>query len=181
MPRRNRKPARNGAQRDVELVDLHYRAQHVAVYGSGPVIERCDKQQQDAQGNIGSPFIVTDTLRALHRNGTIDDALLATGRQFEEDFRRARFDPLRCADMARIPGLGGGDPVGDQDAKDRVWDALQRVGGLGSCLAGVLCDVLGKGMSLRQYVTVGGGYMRHQTASVLLKAALEVISAPKRP
>ena len=178
--RKRRRQSVKPVRRDADLGDLAYRAQHTAVPGSGPAIQHSDKQVQDARGRIGSPFVVNDTLRALYNNGTIDDAELAAGRQFEEDFRLAQIDPLRAPDLSRVPGQGGSEiTTATCKAKDRVWEALQSVGGFRSSLGRVLWHVLGEGMSLRQYAESSGGVLRNQTISALLKGALEIISTPK--
>lgn len=180
--RRQRRSRPVGADSYPEGIEpSRYRGQHTAVPGAGPAIERSDKQVQDIHGGIGNPFVVNDTLRALYRNGTIDDAQLAAGRQFEEDFRLARIDPLKAPDLSRVPGQGGSEiTTATCDAKDRVWAALQRVGGLRSMAGRVLWHVLGEGMSFRDYVKSGGGITSHGAVSTALQIALEIISTPKR-
>ena len=78
-------------------------------------------------------------------------------------------------------GRPGGGEIGIHalDAKERIWEALERVGGLTSSLGQILWHVLGEGRTLSEYVRHGESTMRAETASALLRGALEVLAAPK--
>ena len=85
-----------------------------------------------------------------------------------------------CPCRARAGAPGGGEiGIHALDAKEWIWEALERVGGLTSSLGQILWHVLGEGRTLSEYVRHGESTMRAETASALLRGALEVLAAPK--
>lgn len=182
-------------------VDLTYRVQHPAIDGqpavgpfqarsrrvsiAGCVVDETSGQIPDAQGRLGAPAArVYDTLATLHRNGTIDDAMLAAGREFEEQFRRAGLDPMRALDMARVSGASCSEAMmgGSKDAKDWIAAAIKALGGHGSPVASCAWHVLGVGLTIARYselTMLGAGLSLnpHEAKGVLL-GALGLLAAP---
>ncbi|HLI12742.1 MAG TPA: hypothetical protein VKY65_14210 [Alphaproteobacteria bacterium] len=144
-----------------------------------------------------------DTVALLVRAGKLDDAgksaawnerrreaVLAAARRFRDDFDRAHLDPLRAADLTRIPGQKTREAdaalAAAEAAKARLWRALGRLGGsgespLGAPLAAAAWFVIGAGLSIsdfarRQRWGRGAG-MSRKTAEALVVGALAVLAA----
>lgn len=185
--RRQISAARRAARLGIEPDRLRHAERSAAM--TGVTVERalhgevvlCPKQIEDANGQIAAPPIAIDTLSCMERNGTITAGMRFAGKRFHEDFVAAGFVALRAADLLRIAHVHGAAPPGpggSLDAKDRLWRALQRVGGLRSAAARVLWEVVGREESLKEWATRSGwsGRPIHQlTAAGILIGALGAI------
>ena len=107
----------------------------------------------DVRGAKGSPFRAIDILTVMHRAGTITTAWKTAGKQFSDDFAIAGLEPLRAADVSRIPGQHGIDSgtLRRTDAGNRVWNAIQVLGGFQSPAGACAWAVLGLGQSLTEW------------------------------
>ena len=155
-----RKAASAGARMARERVEFEewakWRGQHVPLPGMKSCVEKVDRPMKDASGRLSAPKArITDTLAALHRNGTITDAMLATGRRFEEDFALAHFETVGSVDWLRVssPGHWKGLSLTDsiQGARDRVWKTMQRLGGPNSPLGMAAWWVVGYGLTVKEF------------------------------
>lgn len=94
----------------------------------------------------------SDTLGRLLRSQTINRAQHKVARKFEADFSLGQFDRYPTA---RLERTDGGDPdCGDGIviARDRIHAALKLLGGSGSDMSNLMWNVVGGGMSLRDWV-----------------------------
>jgi hypothetical protein len=138
-----------------------------ALYAPGPdrrqhdPVRRMTKPIVDADGGIGRPHRVVDTLEAMEAAGTITQAQRDAGERFREDFALGQLDALQCAKLDRV-GMGtmmhgpqSGATVGQaaERARVRVWDQIRAVGGIASHGGSCLWYVLGWQQSLRQWAT----------------------------
>jgi hypothetical protein len=84
---------------------------------------------------------VIDPLARMLRAGTITDAMYNAARDFQAAFVIAHLGPLQALPMLRVPGTGPPSELNEfqLDARHRVQDALDALGGLsspaGSCVA----------------------------------------------
>jgi len=136
----------------------------------------------DEAGRPSRPYRRIDTLALMQRKGTISAAMRQAGEDFHALFVRASLEPLRAADMARMPHGGRGLEPGEvqAEARKRVWRALQAVGGIaspaGSCLWHVAgCEWTVKDWALRE--GWGGRPLSQEQAAGVLVAALGVLQA----
>lgn len=149
----------------------------------GP-IERLDHAIADEEGRPARPYRGVDTLTQMVRRGTISPAMHQAAEDFRSLFHRASLDPLRVPDLARIPsGTRGNDmalPLRQADARNKVWSALEALGGIaspaGSCVWHVVgCEWSVKDWALRQ--GWGGRPLSQEAASGILVGALGTLQA----
>ena len=94
-------------------------------------------------GRPARPYRAVDTLTAMLRKGTITAAMHQAGEDFHVLFMAAQLEPLRAADLTRLPDGVRDVPISlrQAEARKKVWRALRTVGGVsspaGSCLAGM--------------------------------------------
>ena len=115
-------------------------------------ISRADTMP-DTAGNIGQPYQVSTLLWRLERSGDIDAPARAAGEEFHRLFHLAAIDPLRAADVGRVPRGYGGVVVmpGSDSAYHKIGDALTALGGLASPCGSCAYFVLGLDLSLREF------------------------------
>lgn len=137
----------------------------------------------DTSGLISHPMgRAIDTLAALRRRGTIDDAMYGAGRQFEEDFQASGLHELRAQDLSAMRG-GATDHhiVRLIASRHQVWDAIEILGGAHTPIALSAWHVLGMGRSLKEYAGIEGfgpdRPLHPMTAQGLLVGALSVLAA----
>lgn len=70
-------------------------------------LTRSPRQVPDANGDIGFPWRATGILAVMERRGSIDADMRKAGERFGRLFYAAHLDPIKAADMCRVPGLGG--------------------------------------------------------------------------
>ena len=80
-----------------------------------PVLERV--RERDPEGRIVVHHRVVDTLGRMLQAGTIDAAMHDAGRAFQRSFVLAQLDPLRAADLLRVPGNGRAPEPGECPAR----------------------------------------------------------------
>lgn len=147
----------------------------------GPV-ELEEVREKDPEGRIVLHHRMVDTLGRLHKSGRIDRAMLEAGRAFQRSFVQAQLEPLRAADMLRVPGSGREPDPGEGclAARARVHRALRALGGPVSPAGSCAWHVLGCGRSVREWALRQGWGGRpvevHQAHGILL-AALGLLAA----
>lgn len=136
----------------------------------------------DDDGRPARPFRTIDTLAAMERRRTITPAMQQAGEDFRVLFMLASLDPLHALDPARVP-LGRQEApmtLRQAEARKKVWQALQLLGGIaspsGSCVWHVIgCDWTLKDWALR--AGWSGRALSQETASGILLGALGVLQA----
>jgi hypothetical protein len=137
---------------------------------------------QDEAGRPARPYRRIDTLAVMTRKGTISAAMRQAGEDFHALFMRAALEPLRAADLTRLPhGAAKHDLSETQfEARRRVWRTLERVGGIASPAGSCLWHVVGCEWSVKDWALRegwGGRPLSQETAAGVLVAALGALEA----
>ena len=151
-----------------------------------PVIHRQNEvldpvYEADPDGRPVVHHRTVDTLGIMLRAGTITKDMHDAARDFQAQFTIARFDVVRCMPLMRLPGGGGpGDLTDAQvDARRRVGNALDALGGLGSPAGSCVWHVVGLQRSIREWAMRqgwDGRSVRIEQAQGILVAALGVLA-----
>ena len=93
---------------------------------------------------------VIDPLTRMLRAGTITDAMYNAARDFQAAFVIAHLEPLQALPMLRVPGTGPPSELNafQLDARHRIRDALDALGGLSSPAGSCVWHVVGGERSL---------------------------------
>jgi hypothetical protein len=100
----------------------------------------------------GRPVVhhrVVDTIGRMMRNRNITREMHDAARDFAAAFTIARFDPVVCMSLDRLPGSSS--PADLTDARRRVDGAIDALGGLGSPAGGCVWHVVGMQRSIREW------------------------------
>jgi hypothetical protein len=138
-------------------------------------------RETDPDGKIVVHNRLVDTLARMHKSGSISEPMLDAGRQFQRQFIMAQFDPLRAADISRIPGNGSEPDPGDTalGARRQVDGAMRALGGHDAPMGSVAWHVLGCGRSVRDWALRQGWcgrQVRREQAEGMLIAALDLLA-----
>ena len=162
---------------------LEFRSRHDPLDEGRPALERNALRIADADGNVSHPHRVFDTLAALRRNGSIDEREYAAARQFQDDWERARLDPLSIPDLDRTLGRYNGELHLSElmlRARQQVWQALRGLGGHASPIGQAAWHVLGWGLTVKEFAQrsqLGGGRaLDEKTARGLVVGACGVLA-----
>ena len=133
----------------------------------------------DSDGNVAMPYRSVDTLALMLKRKTISQEMRDAGERFRDCFAEAQLEPLRAADVSRIPGCGQAPPLGSriENARRSVWGMLIQVGGIASLPGSCLWHVLGEGQSLTTWATLHG--RSREAAGGILVAALSIITGAR--
>jgi hypothetical protein len=145
-------------------------------------VERLPRVIADETGAPGRPYRCVDTLALMERRGSITAGMRQAGDDFRARFRVAQLDPLRAADMARMPvrSTPGDEGPRIEGARDAVWRAILAVGGVTSPAGSALWHIVGLERSLKEWALEQGWSGRcvgQETASGILIAALGTLEA----
>jgi hypothetical protein len=137
---------------------------------------------QDEAGRPARPYRRIDTLALMMRKGTISAAMRQAGEDFHALFVRASLEPLRAADLSRIPHGAARHDLGETqaEARRRVVRALERLGGIASPAGSCLWHVVGCEWSVKDWALRegwGGRPISQEAASGMLVAALGALRA----
>lgn len=118
----------------------------------GPVIVH-GSQVKDADGKIGNPYRVRNTLDALFSNDRLTKTTREAGRRFQDDFAAANLAGMKAVDWLNAGPSGGpgGIPERTVMARDRVMAAIFHLGGVGQPQAEVAWHVIGLGSTIKDY------------------------------
>lgn len=132
----------------------------------------------DDVGAISAPLLRLGILDKLALRGAIGSAEVQAGERFARLFRVATLDPLKAADLSRIPmpaGTKSGDlPASAERCRREISELMRLLGGAASPAAGVAWHVLGCEMTLRAWAL--STQRRHETATGILIAALGTLA-----
>ena len=150
-----------------------------AVWRSQLLVE--EVRETDPDGKIVVHNRLVDTLARMYKSGSISEPMLDAGRQFQRQFIIAQLDPLRAADIARIPGNGREPDPGDTTlgARRQVNGALWALGGRDGPMGSVAWAVLGCGRSVREWALSqgwAGRQVRREQAEGMLISALDLLA-----
>jgi len=161
-----------------------------SVDAGGPTLERwrkgdveiADRSIADEAGRPAHPYRVVDTLLAMQRRGSITPAMRQAGEDFRALFALASLDPLRAADLTRLPRGARDLPLTlrQAEARKKVGHALQALGGIASPAGSCVWHVIGCEWSVKEWALRegwGGRPLGQETASGILIGALGVLQA----
>ncbi len=138
--------------------------------------------ERDADGWPVTHCRAIDTIGRLIRGGMIEVDCGDSADRFRRDFHRAQFEPLCAADLRRTRGAGGREEIRDvvEDARQRVWNAMNHLGGLSTPAGSIVWHVVGLESTLRDWslrqVWGAGRTLRQEVATGILVAALGVLN-----
>jgi hypothetical protein len=102
-------------------------------------------REKDPDGRIVCHHRTVDTLGKMLRSGTIDEAMHDAAKDFQAAFIVANLDPLRAIPILRVPGTGREPELNERqlDARRRVHEAMQALGGISSPAGSCVWHVVG--------------------------------------
>lgn len=162
---------------------LDYRMTHRALEADrDPAVARFGLSLPDAAGDIGNPHRSYDTLATLRRNGSIAGAEYDAGRAFEEDFIRARLEPLHASNPARVPARGPAELSELIVAgRRRVGSAMSALGGPATPAGSAIWCILGSGLTVKEWAAKcqfgqGGRSLDEKVAKGIFLGALGMLA-----
>jgi hypothetical protein len=138
-------------------------------------------REKDPDGRIVYHHRTVDTLGKMLRAGTIDQAMHDAAKDFQAAFIIAQLDPLRALPVLRVPGTGREPDLNDRqlDARRRVHQSLEALGGLSSPAGSCVWHVVGLQRSVSEWAIRqgwGGRPVRQEQAQGILIAALGMLA-----
>jgi hypothetical protein len=119
-------------------------------------------RERDPDGVIVVHSLYVDTLGRMLKSGTISSEMHDAARDFQAAFVIANLDRLRAVPVLRVPGTGREPDLNERqlDAKRRVHEAMEALGGISSPAGSCIWHVLGLQRSIREWsLRMGwGGY-----------------------
>ncbi len=165
------------------------RRQALALPDTGPTPEfsrKADVQmvvESDPDGIRVGHYRVGDAVMRLLKAGLIADDWVDAADRFRRDFHLAHFEPLSAIDLGKMPGKGPRDLVQDrvEDARHRLNQVMDSVGGINSPSGSVLWFVVGGEGSVQQWALRqgwgAGRALRHEVATGILIASLGALAS----
>jgi hypothetical protein len=110
-------------------------------------------READPDGRPVLHYRIIDPLARMRRAGTITDAMYDAARDFQAAFVIAQLEPLRALPMLRVPGAGRAPELREHqlDARRRVHEALEVLGGINSPAGSCAWHVVGCERSLQDW------------------------------
>jgi hypothetical protein len=147
-----------------------------------PQRELEEVRERDPDGRIVVHHRTVDTLGKMLRAGTITPEMYDAAKDFQAAFIVANLDPIRALPILRVPGTGREPDLNERqlDARRRVHEALQALGGISSPAGGCVWHVVGLQQSVREWAIRQGWRgrpVRQEQAQGILVAALGVLAA----
>ena len=138
-------------------------------------------REKDPDGRIVVHHRTVDTLGKMLRAGTITQEMYDAAKDLQAAFILANFDPLRAIPLLRVPGTGREPELNERqlDARRRVHEAMQALGGISSPAGSCVWHVVGLQRSLREWAIRqgwGGRPVRQEQAQGILIAALGMLA-----
>lgn len=146
------------------------------------VVERVPQAIADEAGRPARPYRAPDTLSVMLRKNTITAAMHQAGGDFHALFVTAALEPLRAADLLRLPDAGGEVALSLRQAEARksVWRALKTLGGISAPAGSCIWHVVGCEWTLKAWAQRegwNGRSMSQEAASGILIGSLGVLQA----
>jgi hypothetical protein len=150
-----------------------------------PQRELEEVREKDPDGRIVIHHRTVDTLGRMLKSGTIDQAMHDAAKDLEAAFIVAQLDPLRALPILRVPGTGREPDLNERqlDARRRVHEAMQALGGISSPAGSCVWHVVGLQRSVREWAIRqgwGGRPVRQEQAQGILVAALGMVVKRRR-
>jgi hypothetical protein len=138
-------------------------------------------REKDPDGRIVVHHRTVDTLGKMLRAGTITQEMYDAAKDLQAAFILANFDPLRAIPLLRVPGTRREPELNGRqlDARRRVHEALQALGGINSPAGSCVWHVIGLEKSVREWAIRqgwNGREVRQEQAQGILVAALGVLA-----
>jgi hypothetical protein len=139
-------------------------------------------RERDPDGRVVYHHRTVDTLGKMLRAGTIDQAMHDAAKDFQAAFIIANLDPIRALPILRVPGTGREADLSERqlDARRRVHDTLQALGGISGPAGSCVWHVIGLQRSVREWAIRqgwSGRPVRQEQAQGILIAALGMLAA----
>ena len=139
-------------------------------------------REKDPEGRIVVHHRTVDTLGKMLKAGTITQEMHDAAKDFQAAFIVANLDPIRALPILRVPGTGREPELNGRqlDARRRVHEALEALGGISSPAGSCVWHVIGLQRSVREWAIRqgwGGRPVDHKAAGGILTAALGVLAA----
>ena len=146
-----------------------------------PQRELEEVRERDPDGRIVVHHRTVDTLGKMLRSGTITQEMHDAAKDFQAAFIVANLDPIRALPILRVPGTGREPDLNERqfDARRRVHEALQALGGISSPAGSCVWHVVGLQRSVREWAMRqdwGGRPVRQEQAQGILIAALGMLA-----
>lgn len=138
-------------------------------------------REKDPDGRIVVHHRTVDALGKMLKAATIDQEMHDVALDFQANFIIANLDPLRAVPILRVPGTGREPDLSERqlDARRRVHEAMQALGGMSSPAGSCVRHVVGLQRSVRAWAIRqgwGGRSIRQEQAQGILVAALGVLA-----
>ena len=138
-------------------------------------------REVDPDGRIVVHHRLVDTLGRMLKSGTISQEMHNAARDFQASFVVANLDPIRALPILRVPGNGRELDLNERqlDARRRVHEAMQALGGISSPAGSCVWHVIGLQRSVREWAIRqgwGGRPVRQEQAQGILVAALGMLA-----
>lgn len=135
-------------------------------------------RDQDADGRTVTRVQLVDTLALMLRNKTITHDEHEAGRKFQAQFTLAMLDQLKAQNFEKGVDVGISDwPSLTETAADyrnRVWRAIEAIGGIGSAGGSIVWHVVGLGETIadwcRRVGRPGRSIRPHEATGYLVSA-----------
>jgi hypothetical protein len=110
-------------------------------------------REKDPDGRIVYHHRTVDSLGKMLRAGKITQEMQDAAKDFQAAFIIANLDPLRAIPILRVPGTGREPEINERqlDARRRVYQSLQALGGLSSPAGSCVWHVVGLQRSVREW------------------------------
>jgi hypothetical protein len=146
-----------------------------------PQRELEEVRERDPDGRIVCHHRTVDTLSKMLRSGTITQEMHDTAKDLQATFIVANLDPLRALPILRVPGTGREPDLTERqlDARRRVHEAMQALGGISSPAGSCVWHVVGLQQSVREWAMRqgwGGRSVDQKEAKGILVAALGMLA-----
>jgi hypothetical protein len=146
------------------------------------LVERVPQAIADEVGRPARPYRAPDTLSVMLRKSTITSAMYQAGEDFHALFVTAALNPLRAADLLRLPDGAREMPMSLRQAEARksVWRALKTLGGMSAPAGSCVWHVVGCEWTLKNWAQRegwNGRSLSQEAASGILIGSLGVLQA----
>jgi hypothetical protein len=138
-------------------------------------------RERDPDDRIVVHHRTVDTLEKMLRGGTITPEMHDAARAFQAAFAVANLDPLGATPILRVRGAQREPSLSDRqiDARRRVHQAMQAMGGISSPAGSCVWHVVGLQRSVREWAMRqgwNGRPVRQEQAMGILIAALGMLA-----